>query len=67
MKNKGIKTYYFGNGIKDDTIIPQDYIRCECGHTMRPKRNNKCLCTFCGKYVFKDKKEEFIYRLEHLI
>ena len=42
----------------------RDYVKCkECGHTLPLIDNKKGLCEFCGKYIFKDKKEEFIYRL----
>ena len=38
---------------------------CSCGHSVviMPK-NNKVLCTHCGHWVFKNKKEEFKYRLK---
>jgi hypothetical protein len=37
---------------------------CECGHRVFILKNrDKEICTWCGKYVFKSKKEEFKYRL----
>lgn len=37
---------------------------CECGHRVfiHPQRN-KTLCSWCGHYVYKDKKEEFKNKL----
>lgn len=44
-----------------------DYVKCEnCGYTLPMQDKEKGLCKFCGKYVFKDKKEEFRYRMEQL-
>ena len=38
--------------------------RCKCGHRMViPPKLDKVVCDWCGKYVFKDKKKEFEYRL----
>lgn len=38
---------------------------CKCGHRVFILNNrNKEICTWCGKYVFKSKKDEFKYRLE---
>lgn len=39
--------------------------RCSCGHrVVIPDKANKQLCSWCHKYVFKDKKDEFEYRLK---
>ena len=38
--------------------------KCRCGHKMIiPPKMDKVVCDWCGKYVFKDKKKEFEYRL----
>lgn len=38
---------------------------CKCGHrVIIPKGVDKQLCDWCGNYVFKDKNEEFKYRLQ---
>lgn len=35
-----------------------------CGHTMNlSNERDKRVCTHCGKYVFKNDKEEFKFRL----
>ena len=38
---------------------------CKCGHSVNilPK-NKRTFCTYCGHWVFKDKREEFKYRLK---
>ena len=62
---------------KQDNILyekPTEYtmkdrgntIYCDnCHHTVEFWNNNKkTLCQWCGKYVFKTKKDEFKFRLE---
>lgn len=39
--------------------------RCECGHrVVIPYNVNKQICSWCHRYVFKNKQDEFKYRLE---
>ena len=43
-------------------------VKClKCGHSVPIGRKDKMLCEFCGKYVFKDKKEEFRYRMGQIL
>lgn len=45
-------------------------VYCSCGHSMIIfpfEHRNKKLCTHCGRYVYKDKKEEFKERLGILL
>ena len=43
-------------------------IRCEkCGRSIFIGKKDKSLCPTCGRYLFKDKKKEFEYRLKGLI
>lgn len=37
-------------------------VKCECGHSMY-MLENKMICRHCGKYVFRNKEDEFKYRL----
>lgn len=38
--------------------------KCKCGHIIVMSPNvEKLLCYWCGKYVFRDSKDEFLYRL----
>lgn len=40
--------------------------KCKCGHTVYIASNkDKVLCSWCHRYVYKDKKTEFIERLEN--
>lgn len=39
--------------------------KCKCGHiVVIPKWLDKQLCRWCGQFVFKDKKDEFEYRIK---
>lgn len=38
--------------------------QCRCGHrVIIPNNKDKALCSWCNKYVFKSKKDEFKYRM----
>lgn len=57
MRNKEI--------IKYAEEISKGKIKCRCGHSVIiPPNINKVICHWCGKYVFKDKKAEFEYRIK---
>ena len=43
--------------------IKKNTIKCSCGHSMLMNKG-KVLCTWCGKYVYKDKKLEFQDKLK---
>lgn len=56
MKNKEIE--------KLAKIINDNFkYYCKCGHSVVIVRKDKKLCTHCGRYVFKNKQDEFRYRL----
>lgn len=39
-------------------------IKCKCGHSVLvPARNDRKVCSWCGEYVFRNKQDEFKYRL----
>lgn len=49
---------------KLQSIMTDIKIKCSCGKlTYIPPNLDKRICQKCGKYVFKDKKTEFDYRL----
>lgn len=38
---------------------------CKCGHSVLiGNHEKKVLCDFCGYYVFKNKRDEFLYRMK---
>ncbi len=38
--------------------------KCECGHTMAISANTQyVICTWCGRKIFRNKQEEFKYKL----
>lgn len=42
--------------------------RCKCGHRVIIYNNReKSVCEWCGNYVFKNKKDEFKYRVKERI
>lgn len=43
-------------------------VQCKCGHkTVIPVWVDKQICGWCGKFVFRDKKKEFEYRMQEAI
>lgn len=43
----------------------RDYVKCEkCDYILPMIDKEKGFCKFCGRYIFKDKKDEFEYRLK---
>ena len=49
---------------QSDNIQAVQY-QCKCGHkVIIPKWVDKQICGWCGTYVFKNKKDEFEYRMK---
>lgn len=48
---------------KLDSVVSNMKKKCKCGHTQLVLKD-KVLCSYCGHYIFKDKKTEFIYRMK---
>ena len=60
MSNKDMQKYI-------DEIDNHKYT-CKCGHKVFiPYDKEKALCSWCNRYVFKDKKDEFLFRLKEKI
>ena len=39
--------------------------KCSCGHTVEFwTSQNRIICRWCGNYVFRNKKDEFEYRMK---
>ena len=48
-----------------DKYMATNRYYCKCGHSVVISPiNNKKLCTHCGIWIFKNKKDEFIYRMK---
>lgn len=55
--------------IKDIMKLEEERTKCRklcknCGHSILLGRKDKIICHHCGKYVFKDDKAEFEYRMK---
>ena len=56
MTNKEIQKY-------TDEIMKHKY-KCKCGHSVFIAYNkDKTLCSWCNEYCFKNKEDEFRYRM----
>lgn len=42
-------------------------ITCKCGHRVFLGTCDKIICSWCGRYIFKDSKTEFEYRIKEKI
>lgn len=50
---------------KLDSFIKNNLnVKCKCGHSVDLIGINQKICSHCGNYVFKNKEEEFKYRLK---
>ena len=51
--------------IKRENDIAKCKYHCKCGHVLViTNKMDKALCKWCGNYVYKDKKKEFIEKLK---
>jgi len=67
MAKKLNDSYLIFKRVKDDTKRFKEYnkyrYKCKCGHSISiPAFAEKELCSYCGKWVFKNKRDEFIFR-----
>ena len=59
MSNKHIS-----NTEKLRSIIVDMSTKCDCGHSVFiPPERTRVICSWCGHYIYKDKKEQFKYDL----
>lgn len=53
---------------KLDKSITDCTIKCKCGHSIViTPRTEKTLCKHCGYYVFRNKEDEFKFRLKEML
>ena len=59
-----MKCEHLENPIKYSRVLTDKRILCNCGHSINiPPHLDKVICSWCGNYVFRDKKTEFEYRM----
>lgn len=64
MANKAI----IEKDMKESIRFYQKCLKCKkCGHTVKMMDKEKGFCEFCGNYIFKDKRDEFMYRMRGII
>lgn len=60
--------YNFEEQERLDSFIKNNLnVKCSCGHSIDLFNKTKAICSHCGKWVFKDKNEEFKYKLNQKI
>lgn len=53
---------------KYSSILQEHKIKCKCGHRMLiPYHVDKIICSWCGNYVYKNKRVEFKDKLSREI
>lgn len=68
MENKWIPREKLEKDMKLGLLYAKSSTKCaNCGHSVLIGRKGKCICNWCGHYIFKDKKEEFMYRMGELL
>ena len=68
MKNGWVFRKDLEKDIEKGIFYTKNSTKCKhCGHTMMVGRKGKVICNWCGNYIFKDDKEEFMYRMRGLI
>lgn len=51
---------------KHDEVVNKFKVECSCGWwNVVKNKYGRVVCKNCGKYVFRDKKDEFKYRLKN--
>ena len=66
VRGKHFKTF---KQIEKEHNVFQDYvIKCPCSHTMIfTSMKDRILCSYCGHWVYKDKKTELKYKMKELL
>ena len=60
MKKKCINTKFIDE-------LSKYKVKCKCGHTqILTNRFDRVLCSYCGNYIYRDKKTEFMYKLKDI-
>ena len=65
MENNWVSREVLVKKMKEDLKRSENYIPCKrCGHRVLVGKTGKKICSWCKYYVFRDEKDEFIYRYE---
>lgn len=60
-----MKVSYRENPEKFAYIMNKNRKKCKCGHSLQlPAKLDMTVCSWCGNYVFRDKKAEFQFRMK---
>lgn len=55
----------FNHQKKIDKVYEKNRYYCSCGHSVFiPPTSTRTFCTYCGHWIFKNKRDEFKYRLK---
>lgn len=62
--NNLMKGQWYESIEKKATYMTMNHrVKCSCGHSLVMVNKDKEICNWCGKWVFKNKADEFKYRL----
>lgn len=50
-----------------ESVLSNYKVKCKCGHTLVIISKPKVVCSHCGKYVYKNKQEEFKDRMRRVL
>lgn len=48
------------------TINTKEKRKCKCGHTQLLGAKDRVIYNYCGKYIYKDDKTKFKYKLKEI-
>ena len=57
----------YAEDTKKNDFYSKNSTKCRCGHTNFLGSKERIVCSWCNKYVFKNKKDEFVYRIGELL
>ena len=55
---------------KEDTIkfkdMDQFKVKCKCSHTIIIARADRCICSYCGNWIYRTPQLEFKYKIKEM-
>ena len=61
------KTNKFVEDSKRFRFFTENTTKCKCGRSAFLGSRDKIICSWCGEYIFKNKKDEFLYRVGEIL